>query len=361
MSNTRANVLGLLLTSVSVVSAVAWAATRDVPKAGVDRAGPQQTAMSAAAAGDDTSTVPSTPGASADPQGTPPVPLLWKVSDANNSLYLLGSLHLLKPADYPLSADVDQAFATAERVVFEVSMAELREPATAQKFATAATFADERRLSTVLPPLLREKLDRLLARQGGASVAMLDALEPWYVNLSLTLGMAQREGFVADIGLDQHLAQRAADAGKPTGALETIDFQLDALDGAPLNEQVDGLVEFVDRFDEMPGVLGELHAAWREGDVVRLERLTREEMQSKAPESYRIMNVARNDAWVPKLQAMLDGKRDDVLVVVGALHLLGQDGVVEKLRAKGYEVTRVCTACDAVAGPGRPATDRPRD
>ena len=124
---------------------------------------------------------------------TAPVPLLWKVSDRDNTLYLLGSLHLLKPSDYPLSGDVDRAFADAEKVVFEVALEELADPATAQKFLLAAGYGDERRLSTVVPPVLREKLDRLLARQG-SSIAAIDRFEPWFVNLSLTLGMAGAQG-----------------------------------------------------------------------------------------------------------------------------------------------------------------------
>ena len=327
----RLNALALILGSATLISAMAWAAT-DAP-----RIKPAPTRALVPAKGNAAATAA-------------PVPLLWKVSDRDNALYLLGSLHLLKPSDYPLSTDVDSAFDEAEKVVFEVALEELADPATAQKFLLAAGYGDERRLSTVVPPVLREKLDRLLARQGG-SIAAIDGFEPWFVNLSLTLGLAGAQGFQAEMGLDQHLARRAIEAGKATGALETIDFQLGALDASPMDEQVAGLVDFVDRFGEMPAVLNELHDAWRSGDTARLEQLTRVEMQEKAPVSYRIMNVQRNDAWLPQLQAMLDGqgKNDDVLVVVGSLHLLGSDGVVEKLRAKGYAVERVCSACAPLA------------
>ena len=344
----RLNALGLILGSATLISAMAWAAT-DTPRV---KPASARTPVSA-------KTHPGTQGAPAKAPATAPVPLLWKVSDRDNTLYLLGSLHLLKPSDYPLSVDVDAAFDDAEKVVFEVALDELADPATAQKFLLAAGYGDDRRLSTVVPQVLREKLDRLLARHGG-SVAAIDGYEPWFVNLSLTLGMAGAHGFQAEIGLDQHLARRAIEAGKATGALESIDFQLNALDSSPMEEQVAGLVDFVDRFEEMPAVLNELHGAWRSGDVDRLERLTRVEMQEKAPASYRIMNVERNDAWVPQLQAMLDGqgKGDDVLVVVGSLHLLGADGVVEKLRAKGYAVERVCSGCSAAMAAGAAADSK---
>jgi len=283
-----------------------------------------------------------------------PVPLLWKVSDQDNAIYLLGSFHLLKAEDYPLSTDIDDAFAAATTIVFEVPPAEMTDPANAQKFQVAAGYGDERTLSTVLPAELREKLNRLLGAKG-ASIAQLDAYEPWFVNLSLVLGMSQALGFQADQGLDQHLMKQAAAANKPVAGLETIDMQLQMLDSTPLTEQIKGLQDFLDRPTEMHGMLTDLHEAWRNGDTARLGTLTIDEMREKTPETYRLVNVQRNDAWLPLIQKMLDGsKSDDTLIVVGTLHLLGEDGVVEKLRGKGYKVERVCSACTAAPAAGMP-------
>lgn len=89
-----------------------------------------------------------------------------------------------------------------------------------------------------------------------------------------------------------------------------------------------------------------LHAAWRAGDVQALSDGLVADMKRQYPALYQRINVARNEAWLPKLQARLDGPgQEDTLVVVGALHLLGSDGVVEKLRAAGYAVERICKAC----------------
>lgn len=286
----------------------------------------------------------------------PPVPLLWKVSDRDNSVYLLGSFHLLKADDYPISGDIDQAFAGADRIVFEVPPEQMLDPAMGQKFLAAAGYADGRTLSQVLPPAMREKFNRILA-QRGASIAQFDAYEPWFVNLSLMLGVSQQMGFRPDKGLDQVLMQQAIAGNKATGGLESIDLQLGVLDSTPMDEQVKSLKEFLDKPTEMPGMLSDLHNAWRDGDLAKLDTLTREEMREKTPETYRIVNVERNDAWVPQIQQMLDGqKKGDTMVVVGALHLLGEDGLVEKLRAKGYTVERVCSACapEADAPQGAP-------
>jgi len=97
-----------------------------------------------------------------------------------------------------------------------------------------------------------------------------------------------------------------------------------------------------------------MHADWRNGDADALWREMASELRRDFPDLYRRVNVARNDAWLPKLEARLKrGGRDDTLVVVGSLHLLGADGVVEKLRAKGYEVERMCGACASSPRPIR--------
>jgi uncharacterized protein YbaP (TraB family) len=274
----------------------------------------------------------------------PPVPLLWKVSDADNSVYLLGSFHLLKPEDYPLSADVDAAFADAESILFEVDPATLNTPDTIARFTAASQYEDGRTLSDVLPRNTRTKLERLLA-VAGKSLDGLEQSEPWAVNLGLVLGVSQAMGFRQDQGLDRTLMDRAEREGKPVAGLETIDAQLAALDGVPHSEQVADLDEFLDDPIKAMAEFRAMHESWRAGDVARLDREFRREMAEESPVSYKLVNVDRNRAWMPKLEQRLAGSGDDTLAVVGSLHLLGRDGVVEMLRAKGYTVERICSAC----------------
>lgn len=273
------------------------------------------------------------------------IPLLWKVSDADNAVYLLGSFHLLKPEDYPLSKDIDAAFDDAQTIVFEVEPSTLATPDTAEKFKQAAGYSDGRTLSQVLPKAARDRLQKMLSVSGG-SVEQMDAVEPWAVTLSLVLGMTQAMGFRQDQGLDATLMKRAADAQKAVAGLETVDDQINALDSIPMDEQVSGLDELLAKPQETMSDLVEMHDWWKRGDVESLDKKMRVEMKQKTPVSYQLVNVARNDAWVPKIeQRLTEPGQDNTLVVVGAMHLLGSDGVVDKLRAKGYKVERVCSAC----------------
>ncbi len=276
---------------------------------------------------------------------TAPVPLLWKVSDADNSLYLLGSFHMLKPDDYPLSADVDAAFEDAESLLFEIDPAALTSPDTIAKFQRATAYDDGRTLSQVLPAATRDKLEKLLS-VSGASIATFEAAEPWAVNLGLVLGVTQSMGFRAEDGLDRHLMARAEKSGKPVGGLESVDVQMAALDGTPHAEQIAGLDEFLSDPTKAVTEMRSLHASWREGDLKTLNQKFRVDMAQKSPVTYKLVNVDRNNAWMSTLEQRLKATgSDDTMAVVGTLHLLGEDGVVEKLRAKGYTVERVCSVC----------------
>jgi len=270
-----------------------------------------------------------------------PVPLLWKVSDADNAVYLLGSFHLLKPGDYPLAAEVEAAFDDSAALVFEIDPAELTSPATTQKFQQAAAYEDGKTLSAVLP----EDVRTLLTQRMG-SLAAVDAVEPWALTLGMVMGMAQAVGFRPEHGLDQHFMRRAGEAGKPVSGLETVDVQVAALDKAPYSEQIHSLKELLQDTPKAMQQLNDLHTAWRNGDVRMLDGEMRQDMIKHTPVTYRLINIDRNNAWLPAIEKRLTTPgTDNTLVVVGALHLMGNDGLVDRLRAKGYAVERLCSAC----------------
>lgn len=274
-------------------------------------------------------------------------PLLWKVSDADNAVYLLGSFHLLKEEDYPLPAEVDRAFDDSASLLFEIDPAAMTAPESVAVMQKYMAYDNGETLSTVLPKATLARLSTLVSA-GGGSVQALEHSEPWAVNLGLVLGVTRAMGFRPELGLDRTLMARAAAAGKPTAGLETVDDQMKAMDTVPHTEQAQELEEFLADPQKAVREMSDMHAWWRAGDVARLDSRMRAEMARKTPESYRLLDVARNQAWLPQVEKRLtDSRKDNTLVVVGALHLLGSDGLVEQLRAKGYKVERICDACAA--------------
>ncbi|RFP59528.1 TraB/GumN family protein [Luteimonas weifangensis] len=295
------------------------------------------------------------------PQAPPPVPLLWKVSGGAEGagagtgadVYLLGSFHLLKPTDYPLAAEVDAAFADAESLLFEMAPEELESPALALQMGQAALRVDGTRLDSQLPADTARKLQAWFAANAdglqatGLTPQALQMFEPWFVGLTVSIVAMTRAGLDPALGLDRHFADAARRAGKPTAGFETGAQQIAFLDGMDAAEQLQLLDEALGESEQGDRELQQLHAAWRAGDAATLWDGMATEMQRDYPDLYRHVNVERNDAWLPRIEQRLQAPGDDdTLVVVGALHLLGADGLVEKLRARGYRVERICAACE---------------
>ncbi|WP_285315948.1 TraB/GumN family protein [Stenotrophomonas maltophilia] len=283
--------------------------------------------------------------AAATAAAKPPVPLLWKVTGPGDSrVYLLGSFHLLKPQDYPLSPDVEQAFEASQRVVFELSPEDMQSPQLASRMVQAAVRTDGSELKRDLDAATWQKL-QAFASENKLPLAQMQGMKPWFVGLSISVGQMQKMGLDPALGLDRHFMERAQKTGRRTAGLEDIDTQIGMLDGMTVQEQRQMLSEALDQAGKGDEQARQLHDAWRRGDERVLWTKMAAEMRQQYPQLYQRINTGRNDAWVPKLLPYLQAGQGGTLVVVGTLHLLGGDGVVEKLKAKGYKVERVCTGC----------------
>ena len=300
-----------------------------------------------------------------------PLPLLWKVTGGEGTLYLLGSFHFLTPEDYPLSADVAEAVSAASEVVFELAPGELQSPTLALQMMQAGLRSDGSRLDDELEPDTAQALQRWASRNAAAlrsagGPAGLQLLEPWFVSLLVTTTELSGVGFQARLGMDVQIARQAEAAGTPTTGLETAQQQIGFLDGMGRLEQTQMLEDALEQADSGPGPLQALHDTWRSGDADVLWQEMGVDMHARFPALYARINAGRNTEWLPKLEQML-AQPGEILVVVGALHLVGPDGVVERLTAKGYTVERICSLCatgaevqvDEAALPAEPEASAP--
>ncbi len=270
-----------------------------------------------------------------------PKPLLWKVSDADNSLYLLGSFHMLKPGDYPLAKSTDVAFDDAEQLYFELSPEEMNNPALGQRMAQAAMLTNGKTLQQSVSAETWKKLEAHAAERS-LPLANFQAFEPWFVALILSVTEMQKSGLDTNLGLDKHFMERAGKAGKPAKGLETGDSQIAIFDGMGTKQQEQYLLDILDDSSDMKAKIEELHDTWRKADDKTLFDKMAMEMRSKYPELYQSINPDRNKAWLPKFEDLLKtNKSDDILIVVGALHLVGEDGVIKMLKDKGYKIERM--------------------
>ena len=284
--------------------------------------------------------------------GKPPVPLLWEVrGEGDARVLMLGSFHLLKEGDYPLSADVEQAYAQARRVVLELDAREMGSPAVSQQLLRAAIRNDGRRLEQDLTPVQWELL-QAWSSQRAMPLASLQTLRPWFVALTINLQSLADAGMRADLGLDMHLIGRAGRDGKPVIGLEEAATQLALLQGIPPQVQSQMLDDALADAKAGGPQVAALHAAWRSGDAGRLWQLAGETMRQRSPALFETMNVQRNQAWLARLPQWLENGQGTTLMVVGSLHLLGEQGLVEQLQTQGRTVRRICTV-DGCPKPGR--------
>ncbi|MFN3843311.1 MAG: TraB/GumN family protein [Rehaibacterium terrae] len=269
----------------------------------------------------------------------PPVPMLWQVGDR---VHLLGSMHLLTPEDYPLAPVVEEIFARADKVVFELDPQEAMSPALAQRMVQAGMLAG----TDTLRGLVAESTWGLLADYGAGSgmpPAFFERMKPWMVSLVIVMGEVQRAGFRPDLGLDRHLMERAQAAGKATAGLERGEQQIAVFDGLSPAVQEEMLVRTLEQARD-PESTRRLHRLWRAGDEAGLVAYIGEELAAY-PEVYRAINADRNREWLPRVRQYVDGDQR-VLVVVGALHLIGDDGLPALLRETGLRVERIgCDPC----------------
>lgn len=270
----------------------------------------------------------------------PPQPLLWKVSDADNHLYLLGSFHALKPSDYPLAPAVDAAFADVQTVAFEIPPDDMNSPELPQKMLAAALLPAGKSLEQVVSPAAWQQLQKYCQRRG-LPLENFQALEPWFVALLVGLDSLSQAGYDPGLGLDHQLMDRASRAGKATLGLERGSDQVALFDGMSPTEQAETLAEALQDAND-PVQVERLHSLWRNGDDKSLYNEMASDFRRQYPALYRRIDIERNDAWLPKLRAMLDSEHQrNALIVVGSLHLLGDEGLVAKLRAAGYKVERI--------------------
>jgi uncharacterized protein YbaP (TraB family) len=265
--------------------------------------------------------------------------VLWTVQGERNTVYLLGSVHLLRPGDGGLSRAAEAAYADAEGIVMEIDLddAAVAEPgALLIEMQRAALLPEDTSLRQVLGGDYEAIARR--ARASGLELASVDRFAPWFVaTLLLQLELARR-GFDPALGIEQRIAERATADRKPIAGLETPADQFRMLAALPLPEQKRFLELTLAEMAELDLELARLLEAWRTGDADALAELLSAAYRD-FPELYGPLTEDRNRAWIERLEDLLDDT-DDYLVVVGALHLVGRNSVVDLLRKRGHRVTQ---------------------
>jgi uncharacterized protein len=258
---------------------------------------------------------------------------LWRVSKDNQSIYLLGSIHYLKRENFPLHKSIIDAFDASKRLVFEIDLNRVSPDVAQRVTLEKAVYRDgqtlEQNVSQETYQLAEQRASKL-----GIDMRVMAPMKPWFVALTLVAIKFQQIGLDPSLGVDHYLAARAKSSGKSTSGLETLEFQVGLLDQMSKRDQESLLRETVVELDLLDGNINQIVQAWLKGDAQSLESLLLAGMK-QYPEVHEKIIVERNRRWVPQIEKIF-AQGSGAMVVVGAAHLVGKDGVIEMLKARGY-------------------------
>ena len=263
-------------------------------------------------------------------------PALWVIRDADSTLYLFGTVHVLKPSTQWDSAVVNAAFDSASDIWFEISNPD--DQAAIVPLIQQHGVSPQTPLSSLLSAEEFADLDRA-AKTIGASGQQLDALRPWFAGLTLAMAPLVAAGYDPQSGVELVLKARAEAGGKSIHGLETIDKQIRILAELPEDQQLEFLRSTLKEFDNAATELDKMVTAWATGDVEGLNTVAVAPMKVEAPHIHDALLVRRNTDWANQIQTILNGSGVG-FIAVGAAHLAGEDSVQAILARRGVVAER---------------------
>lgn len=264
--------------------------------------------------------------------------LLWKVEGKSNVVYLLGSIHLLKPEDFPLPEPLESAFSNSQVAVFEADEEKMSEPEVRAQLMSRTKLPEG---ETLKQHLSAETYDAFVSRvkADGLPEEPFDSIKPAMAAMALAMVEIQKLGVDPEHGVDKYFSDRARKEGKQLLFLETLAFQIDLLTSFGKDEEEQLMKTSLKEMDRVQGEYEKIVKAWQTGDSAAVEKMLNESLRD-APSLYKRLVTDRNRNWVPKIEEFLHSDKNTI-VIVGAAHLTGRDGVVEMLKKKGMKVTQM--------------------
>ncbi len=263
---------------------------------------------------------------------------IWKISKGSDYIYIGGTIHVLKKSDYPLPSSFDKAYRDSDTLVFEIDIQKSKskefEKIALQKFV----YKNGKNLKQHLNDETYKKLNHYFYNKGMVLEPLLK-FKPGMIMLTMTIIELQSLGFT-DIGVDDFYNNKATKDNKIRDNLESIDEQLDFL-ASMGNGKEDMFINYsLNDIKNIKTTIYEIKNSWLIGDIQSAYKAVLMPMKNEYPYMYNELVVQRNNNWLPKIKNMLEDK-DIEFVLVGYFHLVGDDGLLAKLKNDGYKIKMV--------------------
>ena len=263
---------------------------------------------------------------------------VWSVRSGDNVIYLGGTVHLLRPSDYPLPDEFEQAYQASSELYFETDIGSMDDLVVQDQMLQRLTYSDDRSLHTVLNDEAYAALSDYSAT-AGLPLVMMENFKPGLLISTLQVLVFQKLGFTPQ-GVDAFFHARAVDDGKAEGKLETVQEQIGFIETMGEGNESEFVLRSLEELGETAELMEGMIGAWRSGDVERLSELFVEDMKTETPELYDSLLLQRNLKWIPQIDSMLLDA-DTEFVLVGAAHIVGENGLLDLLSQQGYEINQL--------------------
>jgi uncharacterized protein YbaP (TraB family) len=262
---------------------------------------------------------------------------LWELHGKHNTVYLLGSIHVLRPSDYPLPPTVLEAYRDAKSLLMEVNLEEISSAQVQAEMLGSAVLPEGKTLPVVLGSARYGRAD-VLAHEVGVELSLFDQFAPWFAAEAISQLQLTQLGFQPESGIEMYFMERARTDGKSVAGLETVHDQISLFQNMSLDTQAQYLVSSLEQAHDLPKEVDSMVRAWQRGDTQWFANQLQSEL-GRDPKLYQSVLVARNRKWLPKIEALLNDDKN-YLVIVGTGHLVGQGSVIDLLKKDGIGATQ---------------------
>ena len=262
---------------------------------------------------------------------------LWELHGKHNTVYLLGSIHVLRLSDYPLAPALLEAYGNSKSVLMEVNLEEMGSEQVQAEMLSSAMLPEGKTLTDILGAQRYARADTL-AREVGVELSLFDQFAPWFVAEAISQLQLTQLGFQPESGVEMYFMERARTDGKSVAGLETVHDQIAVFENMSLDTQADYLLTSLEQAHGLAAEVDSMVHAWQRGDTQWFVNQLQSEF-GRDQRLYQAVLGTRNRKWVPKIEALLNDDKN-YLVIVGTGHLVGQGSVIDLLKKDGIGATQ---------------------
>lgn len=262
---------------------------------------------------------------------------LWELHGKHNTVYLLGSIHVLRSSDYPLAPVVLDAYRDAKSLFMEVNLEQISSEQVQAEMLASAMLPEGKTLPDILG---RQRYGRAdgLAHEIGVELSLFDQFAPWFAAEAISQVQLTQLGFQPEAGVEMYFMEKARNDGKSVAGLETVHDQISVFQNMSMDTQAEYLASSLEQAHDLPAQVESMVRAWQRGDTRWFENQLKSDL-GRDPVLYQSVLGARNRKWLPKIEALLNEDKN-YLVIVGTGHLVGPGSVIDLLKKDGIAATQ---------------------